>query len=653
MDVVPLSWTAVWLNYEAVCAQWLRGSAVTPVSPIQRRHRKFERTLFKLKGRRGSMPTHRGPTETPELEVLTSEDLLFDAFVGPFVDLPLGIIIVDEAARVRFFNTMAGYYLGITPSLVVGKDIPEALPRSIITKILATGIPIYDLSARVNQLQLRCSFVPIRIAGRVAFVAGFIRDHSERVRLETQLVDITRRYDLLDKLLDYSFEELAAVDRNGNVTYLTEKTAGRMCIDRAGALGKEVTSSYPACMLAEVARSGVPSVTKICGRKKTGISVLITPIVKDGSVEGAVCKSIFTNIPEAKEFISRGEAQKDESVFRKRAERVSCSRFTFDDIIGASETLISAKTKAARVAKGNSIVLVTGESGTGKELFAHAIHATSMRKKGPFVVVNCAGIPESLLESELFGYESGSFTGALKGGKLGKFELAHSGTLFLDECGEMSMAMQAKLLRVIQEKEVQRVGGSVTYEVDVRTIAATNRDLWDMVQKGQFREDLFYRLDVVNIHIPPLRARMEDVPQLVRHFIPQIRKLTQCNVRGISDEVLDLFINYHWPGNVRELRNVLEGAMNLNTGELIDTASLPPKIAPKMLQAPSHTNITSIPALHSFRDKANTERAMIDNALRMTKGNKRKAALLLKISRATLYNKLKKYRIGSELEGPA
>lgn len=598
------------------------------------------------------MSTQRGTSDTPIRESVSSDDMFLDAFVAPLGDIPLGVIIVDTETRVRFFNTMAGYYLGITPSLVVGKNALEILPPAIISEVLASGTPLYDLPERINHRHLKFSFVPIKIADRVAFVAGFMQDQSDRVKLETRLADLTRQYNLLDQLLDCSFEELGAVDRDGNVTYLTKKTALRMGVDRAQALGKDIAVSNPACLLKVVARSGIPRVTEICGRRKTGVSVLVTPIVEDGSLEGAICKSIFTDFQEAKEFISRVEALDDGSIGRKRVKRVSSSRFHFHHIVGSSEPMVSAKTRAERVAKGNSIVLITGESGTGKELFAHAVHAASMRKRGPFVVVNCAGIPENLLESELFGYEGGSFTGASTGGKSGKFEVAHNGTLFLDECGEMSMGMQAKMLRIIQEKEFQRVGGSITYEVDVRIVAATNRDLWEMVQKGEFREDLYYRLDVVNIHIPPLRARMEDVPLLVAHFIPQIREVTHGNVQGISDEVLDLFMNYPWPGNVRELRNVLEGAMNFNTGELIDVAALPSRIVTEMNQDDGRTAIPSGIAGASIPDRGDVEKAMIENAIRVTNGNKRKAAMILKMSRATLYNKLKKYRLDCEFETP-
>ncbi len=596
------------------------------------------------------MSTQRGASDTPGTEGVSTEELLLDAFVAPLFDVPLGVVIVDTETRVRFFNTMAGYYLGITPSLVIGKDALGLLPPAIISEVLATGTPLYDLPERINNRHLKCNFVPIKIAGRVAFVAGFMQDQSESMKLETRLADLTQRYNLLDQLLDYSFEELGAVDRHGNVTYLTKKTAMRMGIDRAQALGKDIASCNPACLLKEVARSGIPRVTEICGRRKTGVSVLVAPIVEDGSVEGAVCKSIFTDFQEAKELISRVEALDEGSVGRRRVKKVSSSRFNFHDIIGLSEAMVSAKTRAGRAAKGNSIVLITGESGTGKELFAHAIHAASMRKRGPFVVVNCAGIPENLLESELFGYEAGSFTGASTGGKSGKFEVAHNGTLFLDECGEMSMGMQAKMLRIIQEKEFQRVGGSATYEVDVRIVAATNRDLWEMVQKGEFREDLYYRLDVVNIHIPPLRARMEDVPLLVAHFIPRIREVTHGSVQGTTDEVLDLFMNYHWPGNVRELRNVLEGAMNFNTGELIDVAALPSRIASELHQGGGRTSIQPVTATVSIPDRADVEKTMIEDAIRMTNGNKRKAAMILKMSRATLYNKLKKYRIECGIE---
>lgn len=337
---------------------------------------------------------------------------------------------------------------------------------------------------------------------------------------------------------------------------------------------------------------------------------MVAPLIRDEVLLGAVCKSIFTDVKEAESFISRlqevqGRNRPDDTPWK-----VSGCRFTFDDIVGKSKAMLSAKKRALRAAKGDSNILIAGESGTGKELFTRAIHMASLRRHGPFVVVNCAGIPENLLESELFGYESGSFTGARKGGKPGKFELAHNGTIFLGEAADMSMGMQAKLLRVIQEKEFERVGGTVSYAVDVRIVAASNRDLWEMVQGGQFREDLYCRLDVVSIRTPPLRERLEDLSLLTQHIIPHIRERTNSKVTGVTRQVLDLFAAYDWPGNVRELRNVLEGAMNLNTGELIDVDTLPSRIRKKMLRACEEKGRLSNQPRFAFTDRASATRTL-------------------------------------------
>jgi transcriptional regulator with PAS, ATPase and Fis domain len=269
----------------------------------------------------------------------------------------------------------------------------------------------------------------------------------------------------------------------------------------------------------------------------------------------------------------------------------------------------------------------------------------SLRRNGPFIRVNCAGIPENLLESELFGYESGSFTGARKEGKPGKFELAHNGTIFLDEAGDMSMGMQSKLLRVIQENEIERIGGTGSYEVDVRIIAATNKDLWEMVKKGQFREDLYYRLDVVNIHISPLRERIEDIPHLIEYFIPVINQRVNSQVSGVDQEVLNHFLTYNWPGNVRELKNVLEGAMNLNIGKLISMGAIPSKIRKKMIDKPRIIPVGSGDQVITFKNRKLLEKAMIEQALVLKNCNKRQAAMYINMSRSTFYNKMKLYQI--------
>lgn len=591
------------------------------------------------------MSTERNSDAVRQDDIHFDEGLIVNCFFEPLADIPLGVIVIDRTAHVRFFNVMAGYFLGIPPSLGLHRPIDTIMPDSKISDVLATGVTVHERQELINGRLLKCRLVPIVVRGTTLFAVEFMQDITEKTTLETQLGELRERYDMLDMLLDRSFEELGAVDRHGHLTYLTRKSARNLGVDRDEAVGRDITSLNPKCLLKKVASTGIPEVAEISRPNKKAVPVVVMPLVKDQVLQGAVCKSIFTDIKEATSFVSRLEKLQARHRPDDSPRKVSGCRFIFDDIVGNSKAILSAKERALRAAKGDSNILITGESGTGKELFAQAIHMASLRRHGPFVVVNCAGLPENLLESELFGYESGSFTGARKGGKPGKFELAHNGTIFLDETADMSMGMQAKLLRVIQEREFERIGGTETYAVDVRIIAATNRDLWEMVQRGQFREDLYYRLDVVSIRTPSLRERLEDLPLLTDYIIPQIRERANSNVTGVNREVLDLFATYDWPGNVRELRNVLESAMNLNTGELIDVQALPSTVRKKMMRAREETPKLSNQPLFAFVDRASSEKAMIEQAIKTTSGNKRQAAMMLRISRATLYNKMKKYGI--------
>lgn len=576
---------------------------------------------------------------------LFDEDSFLNSFFGPMADLPLGIIVIDRCLTVRFFNAMAGYFIGIPPSVALGKPITAVLPDQKLSESLSSSIPYYGRHERINDRLIRSSLVPIEIDGQVLFVAQYMQDDSERIVLEDQLAELTIRCEMLDRLLDESFEEFGSVDTDGRVTYITRKTATNLGVHRDKMLGKEITSFNPKCPFKQVLSTRIPEMGEINRPGKRPVPVMVMPLFKNEQLVGAVWKSVFTDFLEANRFVRQLRKFEKRPLADATPREVSRCRFTLESIVGESKAILSIKQRVERVAKGDSNVLITGESGTGKEMFAQALHMASLRRNGPFVVVNCAGIPENLLESELFGYESGSFTGARKGGKPGKFELAHNGTLFLDEAGDMSMGMQAKLLRAVQEKEVERVGGTVRYEVDVRLVAATNKDLWRMVQKGLFREDLYYRLDVVNIQVPALRERLEDVPRLAEHFITEIQEHTHSNVKGVSPEVMELFCQYDWPGNVRELRNVIEGSMNLNTGELIDIQSLPLRAGKIMLQKGAIAAETQEELTLPFADKESSERDRITRAMTLANGNKRRAAKMLKISRASLYTKLKKYSI--------
>jgi Transcriptional regulator containing PAS, AAA-type ATPase, and DNA-binding domains len=298
----------------------------------------------------------------------------------------------------------------------------------------------------------------------------------------------------------------------------------------------------------------------------------------------------------------------------------------------------SLKNMALRVAPSVSTVLITGESGTGKELFAHAIHRTSDRRKERFVKVNCAAIPDNLLESELFGYAEGAFTGAKKGGKPGKFELANRGTIFLDEIGDMPLAMQAKLLRVLQDREIERVGGIEPVYVDVRVIAATNRNVEELVEKGEFREDLYYRLNIIELNIPPLREHMEDLALLVESLIAKLNIKLKKEIQGIDQEAVALLQKYHWPGNIRELENMLEVAINMTEGGILECDDFPYIMKKtKMDQAESGVTLSNA--------KASTEKQLIMDALKQSGDDKKKAAAILAIHPSALYRKLKKYGI--------
>jgi transcriptional regulator with PAS, ATPase and Fis domain len=323
------------------------------------------------------------------------------------------------------------------------------------------------------------------------------------------------------------------------------------------------------------------------------------------------------------------------------------AKYTFNDIIGESPEIKRIKIFASKVSQTSATILLTGESGTGKELFAHSIHQASPRKDKPFVWVECSSIPRELLQSELFGYESGSFTGAGKNGKPGKFEIANQGTIFLDEIADMPIEMQAEILRVLQEKEVIRIGGVQPKKVDFRVIAATNRDIEKLVKGDRFRNDLFYRLDVIRIHIPPLRERRDDLSSLIQHYLNFFGKKYNRPVIQFSSDAQRLLERYNWPGNVRELVNVIENLVICSDGNAPATVKDIPEEISKGLYTYSKNSTTdlreSIVQMKATLYKM--ERDMILDALRKTNNNKLKAAKLLGIHRSGLYQKLKKYGI--------
>lgn len=316
--------------------------------------------------------------------------------------------------------------------------------------------------------------------------------------------------------------------------------------------------------------------------------------------------------------------------------------YNFSNIIAKSHSMQSVFDLIKKVADYKTTVLITGDSGTGKELIARAIHFNGSRHNGPLVSINCGGIPETLLESELFGYKKGAFTDA-KQDKPGRFEEADNGTIFLDEIGELPFSLQVKLLRVLQEEEITPLGSTGTKKVDVRVIAATARDLAEEIKKGLFREDLYYRINVVNIYLPPLRERVEDIPLVTDHFIKLFNTKLEKNITGISSEVMERFMTYPWPGNVRELENIIERAILLAPGNTLEISDLPPALKPDLYPPSNLTpeGISSIKAASRI-----VEKELIERALSKTEGNRTKAAKILEISRPILISKIKEYELG-------
>ncbi|MBA4374335.1 MAG: sigma-54-dependent Fis family transcriptional regulator [Thermodesulfovibrio sp.] len=442
---------------------------------------------------------------------------------------------------------------------------------------------------------------------------------------------------LLEAVIEATNDAISVADENGNTIIVNPAYTRITGLPKEAVLNKPVTVDIAEgeSMHIQVLRTGtaVRNVRMKVGPAKRDVIVNVAPIYVDAKIKGSV--GIIHDISEI-------IALTDELAHAKKLLRHLKARYTWDDIIGSSPSLELAKEQARRAAETPATVLLRGESGTGKELFAHAIHNASRRRKGQFVRVNCAAISENLLESELFGYEEGAFTGAIKGGKKGLFEEADGGTIFLDEIGEISLSIQAKLLRVIQEKEIIRVGGTKSVTVDVRVIAATNADLEQKIKTRTFREDLYYRLNVIPIQIPPLRDHREDIRPLAGHIIYRLNQDFGREVQKLSEAAIEDLTAYDWPGNVRELENLLGRAMIAMRPQetVIDLQHLPLMPCEK-IPIPAASFSGQLQPLG--KTVAEAERNAIQRALQETSGNRTKAAALLGISMRSMFYKIEKY----------
>ncbi len=448
--------------------------------------------------------------------------------------------------------------------------------------------------------------------------------------------------DLLESLIDNPFESLILVDADGIVRFMNNSYEKVYARSLENAIGRHIREVAPESLLPEVLETGKVIVGRSRILEDKSQIVVRIPLRKDGKLTGALGKVIYAP-PEALQELARKITALEQhlEIFKAEFTHAYSSRYTFDHIIGETAPLRQAKELARQSARTNAAVLILGESGSGKELFAHAIHSSSRRQDHPFVSVNCTTIPNELIESELFGYEAGAFTGSLQKGKKGKFELANKGTIHLDEIGDMPYLTQSKLLRVLQEGEIEKVGGTTPQRVDFRLICTTNRPLEQMVKKGTFRLDLYYRINVIAIPVPALRDIREDIPLMVHHFIRKLQGGEARRVASVSEQALSLLKQYAWPGNVRELKNVIERAIVLCRGDCIDVGDLPTAL----LQQGAGQDLAADPVPLLKEVVHSAEQQAIVKALQKTGNNKSAAAKMLGIHRTALYQKMVRYGI--------
>ncbi|MBA4536897.1 sigma 54-interacting transcriptional regulator [Bacillus aquiflavi] len=441
---------------------------------------------------------------------------------------------------------------------------------------------------------------------------------------------------MLETILEEAIEWLVVVDKAGNIIYINRNYCHFLGVNREEVIGKHVSNVIENSRMHIVVKSGKEEIADLQYIKGNYMIANRIPIRSNGEVIGAFGTVFFRD---AQEWMKMNSHVR--SLFLKMQSYIqdidSGVKYGLSDILAVSKSMNDLKEKVKMIAPSDISILICGESGTGKELFAHSIHQLSGRSHQPFVKVNCAAIPEHLLESELFGYEEGAFTGAKRGGKKGKFQLADGGTLFLDEIGDMPLNMQMKLLRALQEKEVEPIGSTKPISVDVRIIAATNRPLEKMMKEKRFREDLYYRISVVPFNIPPLRDRMEDLSVLCDYFIKKICKKAGKRISGIAKEVMNLFSRYQWPGNVRELENVIGASIHLSNGDMITMDSLP-----EHMREPSQFPLGEKKLKEILEE---TEKSLLMQSLKKYQNDKREAAKALGISKSTMYEKLKKYEL--------
>ncbi len=570
-----------------------------------------------------------------ELEKIAAENI--NAMIG-----------INRLNQIVICSLLAAEFLEIPVDKILGKDIWQIIPNDSLPDIRDSERIEFNHFCRVGTKMFIASRMPYQDDhGHVSGAVAFLQDTEEFNELKVRVNTLEEVRILLSAIINSTQDAISVVDENGLGLIINPAYTRLTGLTANDVIGKPPTVDIAEgeSMHMQVLNTRLP-VKGVCmkvGPKRKEVIVNVAPIIVSGQLRGTV--GVLHDISEIHRLSEELERA-------KRLIRHLEAKYTFSDIVGDSEAIKATIEQARRAAVTPATVLLCGESGTGKELFAHAIHRSSERQKGQFIRVNCSALAESLLESELFGYVEGAFTGAKRGGKAGLFEEADGGTIFLDEIGEISLNLQAKLLRVLQEREIVKVGDNRPLNLDVRVITATNVNLEAELRAGRFREDLYYRLNVIPVFIPPLRQRRDDIPLLVHHLIGSFNQEYGRCVERVSDEALQILMEYHWPGNVRELENILGRAIiNMRIGETVIELQHIPFLSLANANYPEVGFVNSVQSSVAKEEggfeglQRQWERAILLVTLQRNGGNKMKTAQELKMSIRNLYYKLERHAL--------
>ncbi|MCF6178885.1 MAG: sigma 54-interacting transcriptional regulator [Geopsychrobacter sp.] len=563
------------------------------------------------------------------------------------------LVVLDKEQRIITSNEESFRLLKKRPEELIGQRLGQVVTLGFLHSLLVQGVCFKSQPVWINSIKFYCDYTSL---GKDPQHSGGLFSLIRSEQLKTPSLEMPDLLCSMDQGSSLNQDSLILVNTDGIITMINQPFADVLGLRAAELLGKHVHKAYPnsnPSRLPVVMDTGQAEVAEphLLNGRQTVVSRY--PLFKNGQMLGAWGKVLFKDVREVTRLADKFQNFTPTSTASKSRTKVAGLSFKYDcnSIIGHSKCMKDLKEKLLRIAERPSNVLLMGESGTGKELFAHALHAASKRRYGPFVRVNCAAIPEHLLESELFGYTDGAFTGAKKGGQIGKFEQANGGTIFLDEISDMPMIMQAKLLRILQEREVTPLGSTVTKQIDIRVVAATNVNLNEKVRNGHFRTDLYYRLNVIALEIPALRERRDDIYFITKHLIDDFNAEFDLSIQGLEEDAWQLLKNYDFPGNIRELRNAIESAFNMATGPTIRSEDLPKHIRqttmtamPSAVKSDQQESLIACIGHKTLQEiMEQMERQLIEASLAQVGGNKLNAANVLGISRPGLYKKLHKY----------